>query len=301
MSPKEEKAFAFSLTPKFAWPSIGLVFALIVAQNSLAFAAFYGWVSYWIAAPLLGVIAFWWYTPVHESIHKNFGRGRFAEAMHLVAGWWGSTTLFNTFPIMRKTHLLHHSHVNGPDDPDKMLVGGSFTRLVGVTFLAATLYIIPYFIVERIPGADYGNARKNLSKREYRMHWIAVHLMQSMIPICIYFGYGWDLFALFLAPSFIGAFLLAVFLQWAPHAPFEGTGRYNNSRASDWKAGDFLLLGQNLHLVHHLWPSVPFYNYRPLFEGLRAHLIEKEARIEGFWIEAEAPIASEPESARAVS
>ena len=46
----------------------------------------------------------------------------------------------------------------------------------------------------------------------------------------------------------------------------------------------FLLLQQNLHLVHHLWPSVPFYNYAKLFHRLRPVLRGEGSRIEGLMV-----------------
>ena len=42
---------------------------------------------------------------------------------------------------------------------------------------------------------------------------------------------------------------------------------------------DPLLLGQNLHLVHHLWPRVPFYRYRAAFEASREYLDTKGATV----------------------
>jgi fatty acid desaturase len=50
--------------------------------------------------------------------------------------------------------------------------------------------------------------------------------------------------------------------------PFDKTDRYNKARVY-WPVAHRVLLGQNLHLGHHLWPSVPFYNYRPLNDRLQ--------------------------------
>jgi len=53
---------------------------------------------------------------------------------------------------------------------------------------------------------------------------------------------------------------------------------------------DTPLLGQNLHLVHHLFPRVPFYRYRAVFEAARAR-IEAEG----------APVVRLPGAARPVT
>ena len=39
-----------------------------------------------------------------------------------------------------------------------------------------------------------------------------------------------------------------------------------------------------LHLMHHLWPSVPFYNYARLFHRLRPVLKLEGSRIEGLMV-----------------
>ena len=48
------------------------------------------------------------------------------------------------------------------------------------------------------------------------------------------------------------------------------------------RLGHWILLGQNFHLGHHLWPSVPFYNYRRLSDRLRPQFESAGVRLEGF-------------------
>ena len=69
-----------------------------------------------------------------------------------------------------------------------------------------------------------------------------------------------------------------------PHYPFDRTDRYGATRISLWPGGDVILLLQNLHLMHHLWPGVPFYNYRRLFVALRPLLVAEGSRIEGLGV-----------------
>ena len=83
---------------------------------------------------------------------------------------------------------------------------------------------------------------------------------------------------------FMFILMLNILFQWLPHHPFDHTERYLNTRASLWAGGTFLTLQQNLHLVHHLWPSVPFYNYARLFNRLRPVLKAEGSRIEGLMV-----------------
>ena len=90
-------------------------------------------------------------------------------------------------------------------------------------------------------------------------------------------------FLLFI-PTRVAALILPICFSWLPHHPFDRTERYLNTRISLWTGGGVLMLQQNLHLMHHLWPSVPFYNYGRLYRRLRPALIAKGSRIEGLMV-----------------
>ena len=32
---------------------------------------------------------------------------------------------------------------------------------------------------------------------------------------------------------------------------------------------NWLIMGQNYHLVHHLWPSIPWFHYKPAYEAVK--------------------------------
>jgi beta-carotene hydroxylase len=38
---------------------------------------------------------------------------------------------------------------------------------------------------------------------------------------------------------------------------------------------NLLIMGQNYHLVHHLWPSVPWFEYKPAYEATKPLLDSK--------------------------
>ena len=96
-------------------------------------------------------------------------------------------------------------------------------------------------------------------------------------------GYGLELLVLWFVPWFVGNLLMLTAFGWAPHHDHSETGRYRDTRISLFPGGDFLYLFQNLHLVHHMLPSVPFYRYRAVFDEIRPLLERNGARIEGFW------------------
>jgi beta-carotene hydroxylase len=36
---------------------------------------------------------------------------------------------------------------------------------------------------------------------------------------------------------------------------------------------NWLIMGQNYHLIHHLWPSIPWFEYRPAYQATR-HILD---------------------------
>jgi beta-carotene hydroxylase len=89
---------------------------------------------------------------------------------------------------------------------------------------------------------------------------------------------------LWFVPVNIGILILNVFFQWLPHHPFDRVDRYGATRISLWPGAGLLTFQQNLHLVHHLWPSVPFYNYPKLYRALKPALKHEGSRIEGLFV-----------------
>jgi fatty acid desaturase len=97
----------------------------------------------------------------------------------------------------------------------------------------------------------------------------------------IAFGYGFELLVLWFIPWWIGQTIMLTLFTWTPHHDHHETGRYRNTRVSLWPGAEFLLMGQNVHLIHHMMPAVPFYRYRKTFDELRPTLVANEVRIEG--------------------
>jgi fatty acid desaturase len=96
----------------------------------------------------------------------------------------------------------------------------------------------------------------------------------------IFIGQGNNVFLLWWLPAQIGALILQVWFVWLPHHDFTETSRYRNTRIRGWWGSTIMLLGQDHHLIHHLYPRVPFYNYRRLYRDIKVSLEDNGARIE---------------------
>lgn len=91
---------------------------------------------------------------------------------------------------------------------------------------------------------------------------------------------GWSLvLQLWILPAIIAQFFLAITFDWLPHHPHQEKSRYLNTRVFDIPGLSVLLLGQNYHLIHHLYPRVPFYNYKKVFLKIKDELVNEGADI----------------------
>ncbi|MEA3002659.1 MAG: beta-carotene hydroxylase [Sphingomonadales bacterium] len=279
MSMREERAVAQDLSPSIAWPTLRLALLLPLAQSGLIAGALTGWFPLWLVILPLGYIHFAYYTLVHESIHGNVARRPEQGWVHQLLGWFGSLNMMTSYPALRRIHLLHHQHTNTGGDPDYNLCHGPLWKSVGRVVYLRTLLLLPLPIVRLVPAAAYTLKQARLKPAELRLHAITVTALQLVFWVAIALGYFRIAFLLYWLPMMIGLVLLNVFFQWLPHVPFDKTDRYGKARVY-WPFAARVLLGQNLHLGHHLWPSVPFYNYRRLNDRLRPQFESVAAQLD---------------------
>ena len=276
-----EKLEARALMPDVAWPTIVFGVGLAALHWGLVAAALAGAVPLWVAMLVLSWTAYAHYTLVHESIHGNIVRGHSRRnALHATIGWYGALVLSATWPLLARTHKAHHSHTNTDHDPD-IFVKTSFWGLTrnyilrrGLLALVPAIVVRP-FIRDRAFDKGYINAAEIMTRSEILQHAVVDVLIKIVVWSLVLTGYGWEVLALYVGPALIGGYLLTVLFQWLPHHPFEGTGRYDATRNSGNDAFNLPMLFQNWHLMHHLWPGVPFYNYRRLERRLAPVLAEK--------------------------
>ena len=282
LSIKDERRIAESLSPKIAWPTLCLALALPLTQALLIGAALAELVPIWAVILPLGYIVFGYYTLVHESIHGNIVRATRYAWVHRLIGWFGAINMMTSYSGLRRIHVLHHHHTNTDQDPDYNLCRGSLWQSVGRVLFLRTLLLLPLPVVKLVPAAAYSMKQTMMTEDERKQHAITLTAMQLAFWLAVVFGHAQIALLLYWVPVLIGLVLLNVFFQYVPHVPFDNTERYGNARVSDWPLGHLLLLGQNLHLGHHLWPSVPYYNYRRLNDALLPLYRSVGAKVEGF-------------------
>lgn len=284
ISHAEERRIAQDLSPAIAWPTLVLALALPAALISVIALGLTRALPLWACTPILAVLSYAHYTLVHEAIHGNVvASPRSAYWINTLVGWIGSLGLAAGWPALQRTHVLHHSHTNTERDPD-IYVKGTFLQLLGKWIMGIPTSLIPMAALRFISPRRYQRIGAILSPPEITQVSAVTLLTLALLGLALATGHVVDWLMLWFLPTRLAVLALNIFFQWLPHQPFDHTERYVNTRISLWPGGTFLLLQQNLHLMHHLWPSVPFYNYARLFHRLRPVLQVEGSRIEGLMV-----------------
>ncbi|HYZ49091.1 MAG TPA: fatty acid desaturase [Sphingomonas sp.] len=270
---------ARELSPAIAWPTIALTAVLVPLHVGLIALGLSGAFSPWWLTLPLGVSAYLHYTPVHEAIHRNIVRSRRFDPANAAIGWWGALLTGMTWPLVARTHIAHHAHTNDERDPD-IFVRGSLVRLIALAMLSTLTNLVPVPVWRLIcnkkpPKLGYLDAWKNMPASEWRLHQAAHGLMCVGVWSAVALGKGEAAFALYVVPATIGRFLMGFLLNWLPHQPWAAGDRYLTTSLRKGRLLALFSVGHNMHLIHHLWPGVPFYRYRALYLRLAPVLHER--------------------------
>ncbi len=274
---KQEADVARRNSPDIAWPTIGLAIGCLGLWVVSSWLALTGAIPLALAMMLNTVAMYATYTPVHDGSHSAIApRSRNLRWLNVVVGTMAGFPIFMYFHAHRKSHFIHHAKTNAPGDPDTFLMGN---------FWEVVLVKTPLSLVNQLNGIKLWKSCEalNLTPHQRRMTMIQYAITVTLLVGFLVAGYGIELLTLWLIPWFVGEHVMEVTFGWFPHYDNSETGRYRNTRISLFPGADILYLYQNLHLVHHMLPAVPFYRYRAVFDELRPTLEQHGARIEGFW------------------
>jgi fatty acid desaturase len=264
-------------TPDFGGRTLILeasLFAIFVAATSLVLL---GVIPMWLGALANTVFLYSLYTVVHEAVHANISsRTTNLRWVDTLAGMIACVPLWLFYHQHKRQHMQHHTHTNEESDPD-IYARGTF---LGWVFLRLPVALINYFN----PVQHYRDCKRfELPTREIVYTAISFVAYAAVLVSLIVAGYGQEMLFLWFIPWWIGQTVMLTFFTWTPHHDHHETGRYRNTRVSLFPGANFLLQGQNYHLIHHMMPNIPYYRYRDTFEELRPILERQGVRIEGFW------------------
>jgi beta-carotene hydroxylase len=206
------------------------------------------------------------FTPLHEAMHGIAHERPWANA---TLGRLCGLPLTISLPLFRGVHWEHHSHTNDPArDPD--LVVAHRPRLL------MPLWLLGITVSYRL--AFYG--RRLWRTRSQLVEALAVDVgMHVLVVVAIVGGWLVPLAVVWLVPAALAVLFLAFAFDFVPHWPYDTRARYFDTRITPGAALNVVLLGQNHHLIHHLWTTIAWYRYRGVFADIADDLARRGCRI----------------------
>jgi beta-carotene hydroxylase len=247
-------------------PTVALFLGTVGVYAAGVAGALTGVVPLWVAVPVLAVAIYTGFTVLHEAMHGVAHRSKRVAGF---MGWVCGILLLIPLPLFRGVHYAHHARTNDPDrDPDLFCAWGP-AILRPFTLLAGPLVYRWHFYTHRL-WRDRAGLRTALAVDAS----LIVFLARAFA-----FGPGAWVATLWLAPATLAVLWLTLAFDYLPHYPMTQQGRYHDTRICPGRVANVLLLGQNYHLVHHLWNTVPWYRYQEVFETYEDEFRARECPI----------------------
>lgn len=269
---------ALTTTPRLSWPVFSLWLMVMTVYIGTDVLAFMGLVPLWAGMIVNSLIGYYAFTVTHDSIHRAVSTNtRLNDFIGQSAVMLGAP--YVSLKLFRWAHILHHRYTNGPRDPDIVLHGAWWTlpfrwMLIDLLYLVYTLR----------------NGDK-VSKPYLRSSLKLTAATALVFGALIATGYGWHVLMLWFIPSRMIFLMLGFSFFWLPHVPHDTVQEQNLTRATSVRIGHEWILGpalqgQNYHLIHHLYPTTPFFNNRKVWQLLEPQLRRRDLAIQhGFDIQ----------------
>lgn len=259
-------------TPTIAWLTLGLLTLVIGVYGILwHFSAI---IPTWAMMLALTLNAYMSFTVLHEAGHGNvFSSDSGLKHLEPIVGWIACIPLL-VFPYkaFKIVHDRHHAFTNHPDlDPDYYGEMKSWKQII----LHCASIPYRYYRMCTVVLADDPQVQAGVANTHKLFILLAV-----IFTTIITQGYALELLLFILIPALTTLVVLTLFFDYIPHQPHRNLDRFRNTRAFPGRIYNFFMLGQNYHLMHHMYPRVPWYAYRPLYHRIEGFLKSHGAPLE---------------------
>lgn len=190
----------------------------------------------------------------HNSAHSN-------PIINSILGHGSALMLGFAFPVFTRVHLQHHAHVNDPqNDPDHFVSTGGPLWMIAARFFYHEIFFF----------------KRQLWKKYELLEWFLSRLfLFTVVFLGIHYGFIGFVMNFWFVPALVVGIALGLFFDYLPHRPFQERDRWKNARVYPGRILNFLIFGQNYHLIHHLWPSIPWYKYESAYYATKPLLDAK--------------------------
>ncbi|WP_075341858.1 fatty acid desaturase [Tenacibaculum agarivorans] len=259
-----------------AYPTIFLFLVLLISYGVLYYLFDSRVINELITILIGAFLAYSMFTVVHESSHGNISRGnsRINKIENWI-GWISASFLFFPFSAFKIIHLQHHAHTNdSEEDPDGYVRGKNWLSV----FLRCLTLIGHYYKASLGSESKQNEAMRNT--RNQTLIFIITIIIALIVVIKLNLHYNFLI--VLLLPALVAAPILGFTFDWLPHYPHHNMDKYHNTRIVTMPGLEFLSFFQSYHLIHHLYPRVPFYLYKKKYQLIEQELKQKQSPVEGF-------------------
>lgn len=255
--------------PNIAWPTVALFLLCTSIIATVWYAAIAHGFPLWAGALINGVTAYYLFSVVHDASHNAVSKNKLINEL---LGRIGLVYFAPLAPmdVARYIHMSHHKYTNDPErDPDAY--AHQLDLLFPLRWLNFDYFYAKWFFQH---GGDFAR-RKYPALTAY-----AAFIIASCAAIT-WMGYGMELLMLWFIPTRISSFLFVLVFSFLTHQPFETYGKENEYRATALRMGGEwilspLMANHNYHLIHHLYPNAPFYNYIKIMRLRAEEILAKD-------------------------
>ena len=197
-------------------------------------------------------------TVIHDASHNVAHKNRVANAL---MGHGSALMLGFAFPVFTRVHMQHHANVNDPEnDPDHFVSTGGPLWLIAARFFYHEIFFF----------------KRQLWRKYELLEWfLSRAFVGTIIYLASQYGFLHYIMNFWFVPALVVGLALGLFFDYLPHRPFQERDRWKNARVYPSPILNLLIMGQNYHLIHHLWPSIPWYKYQGAYYATKPLLDEK--------------------------
>jgi beta-carotene hydroxylase len=284
------------LRPEIAWPTLALLFLSLVTWCGSMWLYLSFTIGPIFACGLSTFSSYWCFTVMHDAVHMSIAPKW--KCLNDTAGVLAGIPLLAPFGLFKFIHLTHHrfsgDHDSGPNgtslDPDEW-AGRGHVLLLPLRWATVFFYYI-YWFFQRVKFQERGVVKPSPAQRtilhELNIYAFLLIFMQILIWRAAPAARCDAGIVCWVIPQLISTSFLMYLFDYVPHRPHVVPYRtcpYRSTNATSFLGSvDGLIwtsaaLSQNLHIVHHIWPFMPFYSYRRLWRQHGAEMQEKGCRI----------------------
>jgi fatty acid desaturase len=234
------------------------------------------------AALIASVLGYFSFSSIHDGLHRAVSSKGWVNELVSMAT---VNLLFPYQPIavLRWGHMQHHVHTGDPErDPDYPTAHSFAGMLWRGFFWADVYYTWNYF--------KHSSERPAREVRNVKLHLLIGGTVFVVAAVLL----PKEAVIFWFIASRLTEFFIALVFMYLPHLPHTVVQKDAPYQATLIREGcDWLLTPlmayQNWHLVHHLYPSVPFYRYKKLWNARRDfHEAQLPARVSAFQLHPDA-------------